>query len=91
LPSHTDSNLAEEFLKASKFPDAPQYAARFAGYEMAKCPGREREAYNYLRKLYEEGEKQRLPSLINLLRQMENKLDIPASDRVLSVVPGSEH
>ena len=82
---------AEEFLKASKFPDAPQYAARFAGYEMAKCPGREREAYDYLRKLYEEGEKQRLPSLINLLRQMENKLDIPASDRVLSGVPSSEH
>jgi hypothetical protein len=82
---------AEEFLKASKFPDAPQYAARFAGYEMAKCPDREREAYDYLRKLYEEGEKQRLPSLINLLRQMENKLDIPASDRVLSGVPSSEH
>jgi hypothetical protein len=82
---------AEQFLKASKFPDAPQYAARFAGYEMAKCPGREREAYDYLRKLYEEGEKQRLPSLINLLRQMENKLDIPASDRVLSGVPSSEH
>ena len=58
---------------------------------MAKCPGREREAYDYLRKLYEEGEKQRLPSLINLLRQMENKLDIPASDRVLSGVPNSEH
>lgn len=75
---------AEEFLKASKFPDAPAYAARFAGYEMAKCPGREREAYDYLKNLYDRGEKQRLPSLINLLRQMENKLDIPAEDRVSS-------
>ena len=82
---------SEEFLKASKFPDAPPYAARFAGYEMAKCPGREREAYDYLRKLYEEGEKQRLPSLINLLRQMENKLEIPATDRVLSADTSSEH
>ncbi len=82
---------AEAFLKASKFPDAPPYAARFAGYEMAKCPGREREAYDYLRKLYEEGEKQRLPSLINLLRQMESKLEIPASDRVLSADTSSEH
>ena len=82
---------AEAFLKASKFPDAPPYAARFAGYEMAKCPGREREAYDYLRKLYEEGEKQRLPSLINLLRQMESKLEIPASDRVLSADASSEH
>ena len=82
---------AEEFLKASKYPDAPAYAARFAGYMMAKCPGREREAYDYLRKLYEDGEKQRLPSLINTLRQMENKLDIPSSKRVLSIVPKSEH
>ena len=82
---------AEEFLKASKYPDAPAYAARFAGYMMAKCPGREREAYDYLRKLYEDGEKQRLPSLINTLRQMENKLDIPTSDRVLSGVPTPEH
>jgi hypothetical protein len=82
---------AEEFLKASKFPDAPQYAARFAGYEMAKCPGREREAYDYLRKLYDEGEKQRLPSLINLLRQMEIKLDIPTNERVLSDSSGLEH
>lgn len=82
---------AEEFLKASKYPDAPAYAARFAGYEMAKCAGREREAYNYLRKLYEEGEKQRLPSLINLLRQMENKLEIPAGNRVLSPDSNTEH
>ena len=82
---------AEAFLKASKFPDAPPYAARFAGYEMAKCPGREREAYDYLRKLYEKGEKQRLPTLINLLRQMESKLEIPASDRVLSADTSSEH
>jgi hypothetical protein len=75
---------AEAFLKASEFPDAPPYAARFAGYEMAKCPGREREAYDHLRRLYEQGESQRLPSLINLLREMENKLDIPEVDRVES-------
>lgn len=75
---------AEAFLKASEFPDAPPYAARFAGYEMAKCPGREREAYEHLRRLYEQGERQRLPSLINLLREMENKLEIPDADRVES-------
>lgn len=75
---------AESFLKASEFPDAPPYAARFAGYEMAKCPGREREAYDHLRRLYEQGESQRLPSLINLLREMENKLDISEVDRVES-------
>lgn len=76
---------AEAFLKAASFPDAPPYAARFAGYEMAKCPGREREAYEKLRTLWNQGEKQRLPSLINVLRQMENKLDIPVGERIDSM------
>ena len=49
---------------------------------MAKCPGREREAYLHLRRLYERGESQRLPSLINLLGEMENKLDIPWAERI---------
>lgn len=73
---------AEAFLRASEFPDAPPYCKRFAGYEMAKCEGREREAYALLKKLYLEGDHQRLPTLINLLREMEKKLDIPEADRV---------
>lgn len=80
---------AEAFLKAASFPDAPAYAARFAGYEMAKCPGREREAYEHLRALYEKGESQRLPSLVNLLREMEIKLAIPESQRLPLSAPGS--
>lgn len=78
---------ADEFLKAASFPDAPPYAARFAGYEMAKCPGREREAYEHLRRLYEQGERQRLPSLINVLRDLENRLDIPAHGRIQDPTP----
>jgi hypothetical protein len=78
---------ADEFLKAASFPDAPPYAARFAGYEMAKCPGREREAYDHLRRLYEQGEKQRLPSLINVLRELENRLAIPAAARIQDAPP----
>lgn len=73
---------AEAFLRASEFPDAPPYCKRFAGYEMAKCEGREDEAYALLKKLYLEGDHQRLPTLINLLREMEKKLDIPEADRV---------
>jgi hypothetical protein len=53
---------------------------------MAKCPGREREAYELLRRLYLEGESQRLPTLINLLRSMEKKLDIPESERVKDTI-----
>jgi len=76
------SAAVDAFLRASEFPDAPPYCRRFAGYEMAKIPGREREAYEFLKALYQQGEKQRLPTLVNLLRQMEKKLDIPASERV---------
>lgn len=75
---------AEAFSRVAEFPDAPPYARRFAAYEMAKCPGREREAYALLKKLYLEGEKQRLPTLINLLHEMEKKLDIPAAERLES-------
>lgn len=77
---------ADAFLKAAVIPNAPSYCARFAGYEMAKCPGREREAYDHLRRLYLEGDKQRLPSLINLLRDMEKRLDIPQAERIDSSV-----
>jgi len=73
---------AEAFLDASRLPDAPSYCARFAGYELAKCPGREREAYDLLLKLYNEGPSQRAPTLIRTLQELEKKLDIPASDRI---------
>lgn len=73
---------ADAFLTASGFPDAPPYCRRFAGYEMAKCAGREREAYELLKKLYTEGEQQRLPTLVNLLRELEKKLDVPEADRI---------
>jgi hypothetical protein len=76
------SAAVNAFLRAAEFPDAPPYCRRFAGYEMAKIPGREREAYEFLKALYLQGEKQRLPTLVNLLREMEKKLDIPASERV---------
>lgn len=73
---------ADYFLKASEFPDAPDYIARNAGYEMAKCPGREREAYDLLRKLHDKGEEERKPSLISTLKELEKKLDVPADQRI---------
>ncbi|MCX7869516.1 MAG: hypothetical protein N2322_06140 [Terrimicrobiaceae bacterium] len=73
---------AEAFDKAASLPGAPAYMARFAAYELARCPGREREAYERLRRLFLEGERQRLPTLVNLLRSLENKLEIPESERV---------
>jgi hypothetical protein len=73
---------AEAFLKASEFPEAPSYVRRFAGYEMSKCPGREREAYEHLLHLYRQGEQQRLPSLVSYLIELEEKLGIPGEKRI---------
>jgi hypothetical protein len=70
------------FAKASEFPGAPPFLARFAGYSWAQCPGRERQAYEHLSHLWRMGESQRLPSLINYLRELEEKLGIPEEERV---------
>jgi hypothetical protein len=58
------------------------YDRRFSAYELSYCEGREREAYERLRQLYDEGEKQRLPTLITRLKFLENKLDIPEQQRI---------
>lgn len=75
---------SDAFLQAAAFPDAPPYCRRFAAYEMAKCPGKDREAWALLRSLYDEGPKQRLPTLVQTLRNLEKKLDIPQADRIQS-------
>lgn len=73
---------AEMFAKAAGFPDAPKYLPRFAAYEWAKCPGQERRAYDLLRKLYQQGEFNRMPSLIHLLIELQEKLGIPDAERI---------
>ncbi len=61
---------------------APGYVERFHGYFMAKCPGKEQEAYDYLIGLYYEGEHQHLPSLIHEIKVLEEKLSIPLPRRI---------
>ena len=73
---------ADAFAKAATLPGAPSYIARFAAYEAAKVPGRERDAYDRLMALYNEGEKQRMPSLLATLRKLEEKLNIPEDRRI---------
>ena len=46
---------ADEFLAGSRTADAPEFLLRFFAYEVAKCPGREREAYATLKPLYDRG------------------------------------
>jgi hypothetical protein len=57
-------------------------AARFAGYEYAKCsqPEYQRRAYRLLRRAYDL--KQRPPSVITQLKQLELKLNIPFPQRI---------
>lgn len=73
---------ADAFAKAASFSDAPAYLGRFAGYEASKVPGREKEAYDRLRALYDQGQKQRFPTLLSTIRDLELKLGIPEDRRI---------
>lgn len=73
---------AEAFAKAASHPEAPPYVKRLAAYELAECPGREREAYEKLRAIYLAGEQERMPRVISLINELEAKLDIPPSERL---------
>jgi hypothetical protein len=73
---------SEYYAKASVLPGAPTFDRRFSAYELSYCEGREREAYQRLLSLYNEGEKERLPTLIKRLKFLEEKLSIPQEERV---------
>lgn len=74
---------AEAYQEALKRTGAPRMTLRFVGYMLARCPGREQEAYTYLRKLYDEGnEHRRKPSVITTLKMLEEKLNIPLIQRI---------
>ena len=79
---HDHARAAENFEKAARLPDHASYDERFSAYELSYCEGREREAYARLRALYQRGEKERLPRLLNQLRAMEERLKIPANERI---------
>ena len=76
------AHAAEFFAKAAALPGAHAYVRRFAAYELAQCPGREREAYRQLRALYDRGEQERLPALLRHLKELETRLDVPPENRV---------
>ena len=80
-------HAAEYYGKAAALPGAPRYDKRFAAYELSYCEGKETEAYDALRKLYELGEEEHLPTLLARLRVLEEKLHIPPERRISA--PGS--
>ena len=73
---------AEYYAKAAMLPEAAPWDRRFSAYELSYCEGREREAYDHLRALYDEGQKERLPTLVKRLNLLENKLGIPKEQRI---------
>ena len=77
----------EAYEKAAQFADAPAYVRRFAAYELSRCPGNERLAYQKLKALYLEGEQERTKTLLERLQSMQEKLDIPAAERVYNPPP----
>ena len=76
------AHASEYFAKAAGLPGVPSYDKRFSAYELSYCEGREREAYERLRALYDEGEKERLPTLIKRLKSLEEKLNVPPEQRI---------
>jgi hypothetical protein len=73
---------AEFFAKAAALPGAPSYNKRFSAYELSYCEGREREAYERLRQLYDTGQQERLPTLIARLKFLEDRLNVPQDQRI---------
>src|SRR5437868_14686032 len=76
------ARASEFYARSAALPDAATFDRRFSAYELSYCEGREREAYERLRGLYDEGEQERLPTLITRLRFLEDKLKIPQDQRI---------
>ncbi len=73
---------SEYYAKAAAVPGAAPWDRRFSAYELSYCEGREREAYDHLRHLYDEGPKERLPTLVKRLKFLEEKLGMPQDQRI---------
>ena len=80
---------AEVLTQCTKLKGAPVYAHRFAAYELAQCPGHEREAYDQLLAFYKKGEQERLPTLLKWLGILQEKLNVPADQKIY--IPPAAH
>ncbi len=83
---HDHAAAADCYATAANRPGAAPYDERFAAYELSHVGGRERDAYRALRRLYERGAEQRLPTLIGRMKFLEERLDIPPDQRITETV-----
>lgn len=79
---HDHCKAAETYARGAQCADAPVFLHRLAVYELAACPGHEQEAYEKLLALYRKGEDERLPTLRTLLGELQEKLGVPAAQKI---------
>lgn len=72
----------EAYDKCASLPNPPGYVRRFAAYELSKCPGHEQEAYERLVALYQEGQDERVGTLLTRLQELQEKLSVPPERRI---------
>ena len=70
------------YFEAAKRPDAMPYVKRLAVYNLAHCPGSEQRAYELLKELYHRGDSERLPTLLKRIEELQDKLNVPAAERI---------
>jgi hypothetical protein len=88
---HDPARAAEAYLAASQKPRAMEYVRGFAGYQLAKVPGREREAYELLKSVRAEKlllKRELPPTLLRILADLEARLGVPTESRL---VPGGSN
>ncbi len=73
---------AQTYKDMVGLPGAPGYAIRFYGYFLADCPGKEQEAYDHLMSLYQVEKHRKKGTLPIKIRELEEKLKIPQSERI---------
>jgi len=83
------AKAAWAYGEGAKLPNAPVFLHRFAAYQIAKIPGREREAYDLLKQYYLNGEEEQLPTLLTELGRLQEKLKIPPEQKI--AIPSAPH
>ena len=82
------------FKKGSEIDQAPAFLRRFYAYNLADCPGNEKEAYELAMEIYEEGKQVYLnqgvmiwmPTLIITIKELEEFLGVPREQRIPETV-----
>ena len=73
---------ARVYKEAMYLEGALPYVERFHGYYLAQCPGKEKEAYDFLLELFHRSPRHRKEGLTNRIEELEEKLNIPESERL---------